>query len=99
MKEDTQLELRCVDNGNLAVVFHQHSIYNGDITFLTFSIDTPQGDRREVGRLWGTGGVLSFEGDMEESASIFFDKVVRAHGSYKEELLRDLESTINKNRN
>jgi hypothetical protein len=51
------------------------SVYKGDIPFLTFHSDNPDGDR-DLGKLWATGGKLSFEGDIEQSAKVFFDQVI-----------------------
>jgi hypothetical protein len=47
------------------------SVFDGEIPFMTFYVDAV-----ECGRLWGKGGVLSFEGDAEESAKVFFDQVI-----------------------
>ena len=54
-----------------AIKFSLPSVFKGDVPFLTFCVES-----NVVGKLWGTGGVLSFEGDVEESAKIFFDKVI-----------------------
>jgi hypothetical protein len=51
------------------------SVYKGDIPFLTFHSDNPDGGR-DLGKLWATGGKLSFEGDIEQSAKVFFDQVI-----------------------
>ena len=49
----------------------QPSVYDGEVPFLTFDVDG-----KVVGKLWGVGGVLSFEGDADESARIFFESVI-----------------------
>lgn len=52
------------------------SIFKGDIAFLTFIVTDDGGNPKEVGKLWGTGGVLSFDGDADASAKVFFDNVI-----------------------
>jgi hypothetical protein len=56
-----------------AAMFKHNSVFDGDVPFITFSTD----GGRECGKLWGRGGVLSFEGNADESAQVFFDKVVQ----------------------
>ena len=53
------------------VEFKQPSAFNGEVALLTFSVEG-----KVVGKLWGTEGVLSFDGDCEESAKVFFDQVI-----------------------
>ncbi len=54
------------------ITIQSPSVFKGEIPFLTFTID----DGTVVGKLWGTGGKLSFEGDCEKSAEIFFEQVI-----------------------
>jgi len=59
------------------ITFKNHSVFKGEIPFLTFAVDGIDGGPPvEVGKLWGTGGKLSFEGDLEKSAEIFFEQVI-----------------------
>lgn len=53
------------------VAFKQPSVFKGEVAFLTFDIEG-----KKVGELWGTGGKLSFTGDAEASAKIFFEHVI-----------------------
>lgn len=62
------------------------SIFDGDVPFLTFF--TPEST--VAGKLWGRGGVLSFEGNAEESAKIFFEHVIQLN---REFMLRSNTST------
>lgn len=55
--------------GTLA--FEQPSVFKGEIAFLTFDVEG-----KKVGELWGTGGKLSFTGDVDASAKIFFEQVI-----------------------
>ncbi len=57
------------------------SVFNGEIPFITFSVEG-----QDVGKLWGTGGILSFEGDCEESAKIFFEQVIKLNRSMMEDI-------------
>jgi hypothetical protein len=50
----------------------QPSVFDGDITFYTDETGSPV----ECGRLWWKGGILSFEGNVEESAKVVFEQVV-----------------------
>lgn len=51
---------------------HEPSVFRGDVPFLSFHVG-----EKVIGKLWGTGGRLSFEGDADESAKVFFDNVVK----------------------
>ena len=57
------------------------SVFDGDIPFMTFYINET-GPSVECGRLWGKGGVLSFEGNAEESAKVFFEQVIQRNHEY-----------------
>lgn len=52
--------------------FKLPSVFKGEVAFLTFSVEG-----KEIGKLWAKGGKLSFEGDCEKSAKIFFDEVIQ----------------------
>jgi len=54
--------------------FKVPSVFKGEVALLTFS-----SEGKKIGELWGTGGKLSFTGDAEASAKIFFDEVIRLH--------------------
>ena len=54
-----------------------HAIFQGDIPFLTLSLDDADGNPVPIGKLWGKGGTLSFTGDVDESARIFFEEIMR----------------------
>ena len=56
------------------VTWKVNSVYKGELAFMTFTIEG-----KTVGELWGTGGVLSFTGDYEASAKVFFDNVIELH--------------------
>lgn len=62
-----------------AISLSTSSILKGEIPFITFSIEG-----QDVGKLWGKDGVLSFEGDCEESAKIFFEQVIELNRAYLE---------------
>ena len=69
------------------IIFNpQLSVFKGEVAFLTLTVDNPDGGNPiEVGKLWGTGGKLSFEGDVEESARIFFDAVIECYTKANED--------------
>ena len=52
----------------------RNSVFKGEVPFITFTNDNGEGVI--VGRLWGTGGKFSFEGNVDESARIFFEQVI-----------------------
>ena len=54
-----------------AFSFKQPSVFKGEVAFLTFDVEG-----KKVGQLWGTGGKLSFTGDVDASAKIFFEQVI-----------------------
>jgi hypothetical protein len=59
------------------IAFEAPSVFKGEVAFLTFDIEG-----KKIGELWGTGGKLSFTGDVEASAKVFFDKVVELNRIY-----------------
>lgn len=52
-------------------IFKQPSVFNGEVAIVTFHVKD-----KKVGELWGTGGKLSFTGDADASAKVFFDNVI-----------------------
>lgn len=50
-------------------------VFKGETPVVTFCVNR-DGANVVVGKLWGTGGILSFEGDVQESAQVFFDEVI-----------------------
>ena len=57
------------------------SVFDGDVPFMTFHTQV-DGKNVECGKLWGKGGVLSFEGDVDESARVFFDNVIERNREF-----------------
>ena len=49
------------------------SVFDGDIPFISFRTENGV----TVGKLMGKGGILSFEGNCDESAKLFFDGVIK----------------------
>lgn len=60
-----------VDEKAKTITLDQPSIFKGEIPFLTFTVGG-----KKIGKLWATGGVLSFEGDCEKSAELFFEEII-----------------------
>lgn len=58
------------------------SVFDGDVPFLTFNVEDGNGGSRVVGKLWGRGGVLSFEGDADESAMVFFRELIERNREF-----------------
>lgn len=50
-------------------------VFDGEVAYLEFH--GPDGIR--IGALWGKGGKLSFEGNAEASAQLFFDHMIHLH--------------------
>lgn len=50
-----------------------HKILQGELPLLTFMVDG-----NCVGQLWAKDGVLDFQGNINNSAKLFFDEVVRS---------------------
>lgn len=72
-------------------IMPQPSVFDGDIPFLTFFVyDDQKNEQVETGKLWATGGQLSFEGNADASAKVFFDSLI-AHN--REELMRSNKPT------
>lgn len=46
---------------------------------LIIEIWADEGKGPRIGRLWEKEGRLAFEGDVEESAQVFFDKIIRLY--------------------
>ena len=57
--------------------FEVPSVFKGEIPFMTFYVEG-----KKVGELWGTGGELSFTGDIDASAKIFFEHVIQLNRDY-----------------
>ncbi len=51
-------------------------VFEGVEPFLTFYANDGNGENIKIGKLWGTGGKLSFEGNAEKSAEIFFNGII-----------------------
>ena len=67
-----------IDSNNQIFCFKSPSVYKGEIPLLTFGVNNPDsGKSIEVGKLWGIGGKLSFEGNADESAKLFFEHVIK----------------------
>lgn len=58
-------------------IFKQPSALKGEVPLLTLVAENAT-----VGKLWATGGVLSFEGNAEESAKVFFDHVIKLNSEH-----------------
>lgn len=54
----------------------QTPVFDGETPFIMFHVVDEEGKDKIIGKLWGTGGRLSFEGDAEASAKVFFDEVI-----------------------
>jgi hypothetical protein len=59
--------------------FKRPSVFNGEVPFMTF---TDNG--KTIGELWGTNGKLSFTGDVDASAKIFFEHVIECNRMHLE---------------
>ncbi len=57
------------------------SVFDGDIPLMTFFVECA-GKNVECGRLWGSGGVLRFEGNADEAAKVFFEQVIQVNREY-----------------
>lgn len=55
-------DLLVTDSKNKTFSESVPSVYDGDTPFITFAIPK-KGESVVIGKLWGTKGVLSFEGD------------------------------------
>lgn len=62
---------------NLELRLTPPNIFKGEVPFLTFVVSDEKNEQINVGNLWATDGKLSFEGEVEESAKIFFDHVIK----------------------
>lgn len=58
------------------------SVFDGDIPFLELFVEDPICGQKIIGKLWGKGGVLTFEGDAEESAKVFFEHVIQRNREF-----------------
>ncbi len=68
---------------------HTPSVFKGEVPLVEFHIQNEKGENIPAGKLWGIGGVLSFEGDCEESAKVFFDQIIQLNRSFLEESSND----------
>ncbi len=59
-----------------SITTSKNTILNGGFAFCTFRVDG-----KIIGKLWAKDGILSFEGDTEESAKVFFDAVTKHSNS------------------
>ncbi len=55
------------------------SVFKGEAPFITF-----YDEDKVIGKIWGIDGVLSFEGDCDESAKLFFEQVIQLNRKYLE---------------
>lgn len=79
----TTMGLYCLNEDSTSEIttLKMPSVFDGDVPILTFSVD--KGRSNVVcGKLWGKGGVLSFDGNAEESAKVFFDRVIQLNRDY-----------------
>ena len=65
----------------MITITQSKSVYKGEVAIVALYGD----DGELLGELWGTGGVLSFTGNAEESARVFFEQVVRCNMEYLED--------------
>ena len=65
--------------------FTQPSVFKGEVAFLTLFVTDDDGNTVTIGELWGKDGKLSFTGDADKSAQVFFDRVIELNRKVLEE--------------